>query len=187
MENRDAPGARSSADEALEADLADVSRRVRGELRDVQEHAEEATEHLARKESDLVDVVLAAMHRGEPVRARIGAWQFSGSIVHVGEDLAIVDDRAGAQIDVRLSALSELWVQEPVRGMGRARRAAVPASFEDCLEGLETTGREVELGGSDLPPSRCRVVVAARDHLIVVGPGPQRVVPRSAVGFVVRR
>lgn len=178
---------KGQGDDELERDLADVSRVVRAAMRDTQELAEDASEHLARKEADLVDVVLDAMHRGQPLRARVGAWQFGGAVIHVAEDLAIVDDSGGAQIDLRLSAVSELWVQEAVRGTGRARRATVPASFKDCLEGLETTGREVELGGADLQPSRCRVLVAARDHLVIEGRGAQRVVPRAAVGFIVRR
>jgi hypothetical protein len=174
-------------DHELERELADVSRALRAELRDAQELAEDASEQLARKEADLVDLVLDAMHRGQPLRARVGAWQVSGSVIHVADDLAVVDDGGGAEVDLRLSALSELWVQPPLPGAGRARRAVVPASFEDCLEGLEATGREVELGGADLPPGRCRVLVAARDHLILQGRGTQRVVPRAAVGFVIRR
>ena len=174
-------------DEELHRDLAEVSRSVRAELRDAQELAEDATEHLARKESDLVDAVLAAMHRGQPLRVRVGPWQFSGTVVHVADDLAVVEDSGGAQVDLRLSALSELWVLQPVPGAGRARRSSVPGSFEDCLEGLEATGREVELGGSDLEPTPGRVVVAAVDHLVVEGRAGQRIVPRAAVGFVVRR
>ncbi len=174
-------------DDELERDLADLSRVMRAQMRATQELAEDASEHLARKEADLVDVVLDAMHRGQPLRARVGAWQFTGAVIHAAENLAILEDSGGARIDLRLSALSELWLQEPVVGTGRARRATVPASFEDCLEGLETTGREVELGGPDLQPSRCRVLVAARDHLLFEGRRSQWVVPRAAVGFIVRR
>lgn len=171
----------------LERDLAQVSRAVRAELRDALEVEEEATEHLARKEADLVDIVLSAMHRGQPLRLRIGTWQFAGSVVHIAGDVIVLDDSGGAQVDVRLGAVSEFWIHDPVRGTGRARRSNVPACFDDCLEGLEATGREVELGGPDLEPTRCRVAVAARDHLVLDGRGPQRVVPRAAVGFIVRR
>ncbi len=174
-------------DDELERELAEVSRTVRAELRDALEMEEEASEHLARKEADLVDIVLGAMHCGQPLRLRVGAWQFAGTVVHVASDVVVLDDRGGAQVDVRLDAIAELWVEEPVRGTGRARRSTVPACFDDCLEGLEATGREVELGGPDLPPSRCRVLVAARDHLVVRGRGPQRVLRRGAVAFVVRR
>lgn len=176
-----------SEDEDFERDLAEVSRAVRAELREAQEMAEDATEHLARKEADLVQLVLEAMHRGQPLRVRVGRWQFSGTVAHVADDVLILDDVGGAQVDVRLSALSELWFQDPLPGAGRARRSSVPASFEDCLEGLETTGREVELGGAGLEPTRCRVVVAARDHLVVADRGPGRVLPRAAVAFIVRR
>ena len=171
----------------FEPDLADVARAGRAELRDVQELAEDASEQLARKEADLVDLILDAMHRGQRLRARLGSWQFDGAVTHVADDLAVLDDGAGARVDVRLSALSELWLHPPVRGAGRGRRASTPASFEDCLEGLETTGGEVELGGPDLPPSPCRVLVAARDHVLLQGRSGQRVVPRGAIGFIVRR
>ena len=174
-------------DEELARDLAESSRALRAELREAQEMAEDATEHLARKEADLVDVVLGAMHRGQPLRLRVGRWQFAGTVTHVAEGVVILVDVGGAQVDVRLSALSELWLQPPVPGAGRSRRSDVPASFEHCLEGLETTGREVELGGADLEPTRCRVVVAASDHLVVEDRGPGRVLARAAVGFIVRR
>lgn len=176
----------SGADQ-FDRDLAGVSRTLRAEYLDAREMEEEATEHLARKEADLVDVVLEAMQRGQPVRVRIGATQFAGAVVHVAEDLAVVDDDGGAQIDVRLSALDELWILDPVAGAGRGRRSEVPACWEDCLEGLEATGRFVELGGPRLPPASCRVVVAARDHLVLAGGAASRVVPRAAVGFIVRR
>jgi hypothetical protein len=171
----------------LQGDLAEVSRAVRAEYRDAREAEEEATEHLARKESDLVDLLLDAMQRGQPVRIRIGASQFAGSVVHVAEDLAIVDDDGGAQVDLRLSTVDELWIADPVRGTGRGRRSSVPRCFEDCLEGLEATGREVELGGPALLPSLSRIRVAARDHLVVEGRGGQHVVRRGAVGFIIRR
>jgi hypothetical protein len=177
----------SGADQ-FDGDLAGVSRALRAEYLDAREMEEEATEHLARKEADLVDVVLEAMQRGQPLRVRIGTSQFAGSVVHVAEDLAVIDDAAGAaQVDIRLSALDELWILDPVPGTGRGRRAEVPASWDDCLEGLEATGRVVELGGPRLPPARCRVLVAARDHLVLAGGAAQRVVPRAAVGVIVRR
>ena len=168
-------------------DLGQVSRAMRAEYRDAREVEEEATEHLARKEADLVDIVLEAMQRGRPLRVRVGVSQFEGSVVHVGADVAIIEDGRGAQVDVRLSALDELWIHAQVPGSGRGRRSNVPASFGDCLEGLETTGREVELGGPRLPPVRCRVSVAARDHLVLDGGSSQRVIPTAAVGFVIRR
>lgn len=173
--------------EDLDRDLAQVSRAVRAQLRDALEIEEEASEHLARKEADLLDVVLDAMHRGQPLRLRIGTSSFVGSVMHAGQDLVIIEDEGGAQVDVRLSALDELWVGEPVRGNGRGRRSEVPASFDDCLEGLEATGREIELGGPALAPTRCRVSVVARDHLLLGGRGSQHVVPRAAVGFIIRR
>lgn len=171
----------------VDADLAGVSRALRAEYLDSREMDEEATEHLARKEADLIDVVLEAMQRGQPLRVRVGASQFAGAVVHVADDLAVIDDDSGAQVDVRLSALDELWILDPVAGAGRGRRSEVPASWEDCLEGLEATGRFVELGGSRLPPARCRVLVAARDHLVLDGGAHPRVVARGAVGFIVRR
>ena len=174
-------------DDELERDLAQVSRAVRAGLRDAREMAEEATEHLARKESGLNDLVFDAMQRGQPLRLRTGASQFAGMVIHVGEDLGILEDDGGAQVDVRLSALAELWIGDPVRGAGRSRRSEVPASFDDCLEGLEATGREVELGGPALPTIRCRVAVVARDHLVLTGRGSQHIVPRAAVGFIIRR
>ncbi len=174
-------------DEGIERDLAQVSRAVRAGLRDAREMEEEATEHLARKESGLVDVVFDAMQRGQPLRLRTGTSQFAGTVIHVAEDLVILEDGGGAQVDVRLSALAELWIGDPVRGAGRSRRSEIPASFEDCLEGLETTGPELELGGPSLPATRSRVSIVARDHLVLVGRGSQHVVPRAAVGFIIRR
>ena len=171
----------------LEQDLAQVSRAVRAGLRDAREMEEEATEHLARKESGLDDVVFDAMQRGQPLRLRTGSSQFAGTVIHVADDLVIIEDDGGAQVDVRLSALAELWIGDPVRGAGRSRRSQIPASFDDCLEGLETTGREVELGGPALPTARCRVSVVARDHLVLTGRGSQHVVSRAAIGFIIRR
>jgi hypothetical protein len=171
----------------LDRDLAEVSRAVRAGLRDAREMEEEATEHLARKEAGLADVVFEAMQRGQPLRLRTGASQFAGTVLHVAEDLVILEDAGGHQIDVRLSAVAELWIGEPVRGAGRSRRSDIPASFDDCLEGLETTGREVELGGPALPTTRCRVSVVAGDHLVLTGRGSQHVVSRGAVGFIIRR
>ncbi len=171
----------------MAADLGQVSRAVRAEYLDAREIEEEATEHLARKEADLVDLVLDAMQRGRPLRVRVGASQFEGSVVHVGEDVVIIEDGRGAQVDVRIDALDELWIQALVPGSGRGRRSTVPATFADCLEGLETTGREIELGGPRLPPVRGRVSVAARDHLVLDGRPSQQVIPRAAVGFVIRR
>jgi hypothetical protein len=169
------------------AGLDQVSRAMRAEYRDAREVEEEATEQLARKEADLVDLVLEAMQRGQPLRLRVGASQFKGVVVHVGEDVVIVEDGRGTQIDVLVSALDELWIQAPVPGAARGRRSNVPASFADCLKGLEATAREVELGGPRLPPVRCRVSVAARDHLVLDGPTGRRVIPRTAIGFVIRR
>ncbi|HVL05734.1 MAG TPA: hypothetical protein VM388_07085 [Acidimicrobiales bacterium] len=168
-------------------DLGQVSRAMRAEYRDAREIEEEATEQLARKEADLVDLVLEAMQRGRPLRVRVGASQFEGTVVHVGEDVVIIEDGRGAQVDVRLDALDELWIQPSVPGTGRGRRSNVPATFADCLEGLEATGREVELGGPRLPPLRGRVIVAARDHVVLEGRPGDRVIPRAAVGFVIRR
>ena len=175
-----------SGDELAE-DLSQVSRAMRAEYLDAREIEEEATEHLARKEADLVEVVLEAMQRGRPLRVRIGASVFEGSVVHVGEDVVVIEDGRGTQVDVRVSALDELWIHAPVPGSGRGRRSNVPASFADCLEGLEATGREVELGGPRLSPVRCRVSVAARDHLMLDGEPGQRVIPRAAIGFIIRR
>ena len=174
-------------DDELERDLAEVSRAVRAGLRDAREMEEEATEHLARKEAGLFDVAFDAMQRGQPLRLRTGTSQFAGTVIHVAEDLVIIEDDGGAQVDLRLSALAELWIGDPVRGAGRSRRSEVPASFDDCLEGLETTGREVELGGPALAATRCRVSVVARDHVVLTGRGGQHVVPRAAVGFIIRR
>lgn len=171
----------------MDPDLDALSRAVRADYLEAREMDEEATEHLARKEADLVDVVLDAMQRGQPVRVRVGAQQFAGAIVHVAEDLVVIDDAGGAQIDVRLSAAAELWLSDPVPGAGRGRRSDVPASFSDCLEGLEATGREVELGGPDLAPARCRVRVVAGDHLVLDARAGGHVVARAAVGFVIRR
>lgn len=170
-----------------QSDLASVSRVVRADYLDAREMEEEAAEQLARKEADLVDVVLDAMQRGQLLRLRVGTSQFAGTIVHVADDLVIVNDHGGAQVDVRLSAVDELWLSAPVAGRWRGRRDDIPACFEDCLEGLETTGREVELGGPALPPRRGRVAVAARDHLVLAGPEGGHVVARAAVGFVIRR
>lgn len=168
-------------------DLSQVSRAMRAEYLDAREVEEEASEHLARKEADLVDLVLEAMQRGRPLGLRVGASRFEGSVVHVGDDVVVIEDGRGAQVDVRLSALDEIWIHAPVAGAGRARRSNVPASFADCLEGLETTGREVELGGPRLPPVRCRVSIAASDHLVLEGRPSQRVIPTAAIGFVIRR
>ena len=173
--------------EEVADDLRQVSRALRAEYLDAREIEEEATEHLARKEADLVEVVLEAMQRGQPLRVRVGTSQFEGSVVHVGEDVAIIEDGRGTQVDVRIGALDELWIHPMVPGAGRGRRSNVPASFDDCLEGLEATGREVELGGPRLPPIRCRVSVAARDHLVLDGRPSQPVIPRAAIGFVIRR
>ena len=174
-------------DDELERDLAQVSRAVRAGIRDAREMEEEATEHLARKEAGLNDLVFDAMQRGQPLRMRTGTSQFAGTVIHVAEDLVIIEDDGGAQVDLRLSALAELWIGDPVRGAGRSRRSEIPASFDDCLEGLETTGREVELGGPALPATRCRVSVVARDHLVLTGRGGQHVVSRAAVSFIIRR
>lgn len=168
-------------------DLGQVSRSMRAEYLDAREVEEEATEHLARKEADLVDLVLEAMQRGRPLRVRVGASVFEGSVVHVGDDVVIIEDGRGAQVDVRLGALDELWIHAPVAGSGRGRRSNIPASFADCLEGLETTGREIELGGPRLAPVRCRVSVVARDHLVLDAGPSQRVIPTAAIGFVIRR
>jgi hypothetical protein len=168
-------------------DLDEVSRAVRAGYLDAREVEEEATEQLTRKEADLVDIVLEAMHRGQPLRVRVGTFQFDGSVVHVGEDMMILEDGRGAQVDVCLGALDELWIGSPMPGAGRGRRSNVPTSFADCLEGLEATRREVELGGQRLPPLRCRVGVAARDHLVLDAPARGRVIPRAAIGFVIRR
>ena len=170
----------------LGQDLAEVSREVRAAFRDEREMVEEASEQLARKEADLVDVVLDAMHRGQPLQLRVGPAEFVGTVVHIADDLAILNAR-GAQVDVRLSALSEIRILDPVPGAGRALRRDVPACFDDCLEGLEATGREVELGGPDLPAATCRVMVVARDHVVLEGRGLVRVVPLAGVGFVIRR
>lgn len=171
----------------MDPELAEASRLVRASFRDAREVEEEATEQLARKEADLVEVFLEAMQRGEPVRARMGAYEFAGVVVHVAEDLAVIDDDGGAQVDLRLSALDELWISAPRPGAGRGRRSVAPACFEDCLEGLEATGREVELGGPGLAPTRRRIEVAARDHLVLAGGPGRHVVARRAVGFIVRR
>ena len=88
-----------------------------------------------------------------------------------------------------MAAVTELMLHEPEPGAGRARRRTVPATFADCLEGLEATGREVELGGVDLDPMLCRVLVVARDHLVLAPrpPSPERILALAAVGFIVRR
>lgn len=178
-------------DEAMAFDLAESSRRMRGELREAQAGLEAITDQLARKDQDLGDVVLDAMHRGRRVRLRIGSRSLAGFVVHVGQDVAILQDTAGAAVDVRLSAVGELWLDEAVPGKGRARSSNQPATFADCLEGLEATGRQVELGGAALEPVACRVAVVARDHIVVAvraaGAGRERVVARDEVSFVVRR
>ena len=58
--------------------LAQVSRAVRATLRDAREIEEEATEHLARKEADLVDLVFDAMQRGQPLQLRSGTVAVRG-------------------------------------------------------------------------------------------------------------
>ncbi len=97
--------------------------------------------------------------------------------------------RVARDVDIALSAVTELVLHEPTPGAGRARRRTVPATFADCLEGLEATGREVELGGADLESMVCRVLVVARDHLVLArrAPSPERILARAAVGFIVRR
>ena len=78
------------------------------------------------------------------------------AMTHVADDVLILDDVGGAQIDVRLSALSELWFHDPLPGAARARRSTVPASFEDCLEGLETTGREITKESTSDSPAKAK-------------------------------
>ena len=129
------------------------------------------------------------MHRGRRLRVRIGRRSFTGAVLHVGQDVAVLRDSGGADVDIALAAVTELLLHEPVPGAGRARRRSVPATFADCLEGLEATGREVELGGADLDPMLCRVLVVARDHLVLAPrpPSPERILALAAVGFIVRR
>lgn len=174
-------------DASVQSELAATARRIRAAFREAQELAEEAAEQLARKERTLAEVLVDAMHGGRRVHLHCGCASFSGVVAHVGDDVVVLDDVSGGQVDLWLEALTELALDPPQPGLGRPRTSVLPRCFADCLEGLEATGRVVELGGPALAPQRVRVEVVAADHLVISAGGLERVLARAAVGFVLRR
>ena len=172
----------------LERQMAASSRRQRAELRHEQEELEAATEELAQKERDLADVALEAMHRGDVVAVAVGDRIFRGSVVHVGEDNMRVADGVGNEIDLLLDGLSTFRIAAGVSGAGRPLREKHPGCFQDVFLDPEATGGEVEVGGPALLPTAGRLVVHAKDHLVLrVGAGDEVVVPLGAVVYMIRR
>ena len=172
----------------LERQFADSARRQRAELRHEQEELEGATEELARKNRDLVDIALEAMHRGDVVAATVGDRSFRGAVVHVGEDNMRLADGVGNEIDLLLAGLSTLQARPGDPSQGRAIKERHPARFLDVFLDPEATGAQVEVGGPALAPTTGRLAVLAGDHLVIrARSGDETVVPLRAVVYVIRR
>ena len=172
----------------LERQFADSARRQRAELRQEQEELEGAAEELARKDRDLVDIAIEAMHRGHVVTANVGDRSFRGAITHVGGDNMRLADGVGNEIDFLLAGLSTLQTRPGDRSQGRAVKERHPARFRDVFLDPEATRAEIEVGGPALAPIAGKLTVLADDHLVIQArDGDETVVPLSAVVYVIRR
>lgn len=143
---------------------------------------ERLTELLRRRKLDLAGRAIEVVHRGERVRAEIGAHTFSGHLVYAGADFATVD-RSDDMVEVVFDAA--VWTVERTESGGhdqsgdpltfRARLAEVSAS-EETVRMIVVDGKSI-VGVID---------VVATDHVEIIQDGNSLVVPLRLIVAVVR-
>jgi hypothetical protein len=169
-------------DAGLRATAAEVRAEWRAEEAEWTRAALERFEH-ART---LVDVLRAAMHRGDEVLLGPPSEALRGVVVHVGDDWCRLQTAAGA-CDVPLAPQTPV-----VRVVERARQGGVtgsrsaPATWRARLLEHEAAGRPcaVGVGGGEVVVGSLRV---GADHVVVRGQpelGRDAYVPLGAVCWV---
>lgn len=178
---RDAPPFRLPDDADLRARAAALHRQWRA---DEEEWSRAALEHF-RHGRTLVDVLRAAMQRGDVVVLGDGPGAPRGVLLHVGDDWCRVDG-AGGPVEIPVPAGSPagrgplVRVAERSPSGGRSVDPGAPASWRARLLELEVAGAAciVDVDGGD--PLRGRVLVGG-DHVLVLDGGCETYVPMGVL------
>jgi hypothetical protein len=131
----------------------------------------------------LVDVVRAAMHRGDEVLLGSPAEGLRGVVVHVGDDWCRLHGAAG-ECDVPLFPRPPIVrVVERARQGGTAGTPSAPGSWRARLLEHETTVRlcAVAVAGGEVVSGSLRV---GADHVVVRGHGFDAYLPLVALRWV---
>ena len=167
---------------------SDESRRFEAERRWAQEDLERDADALDRQRGTLGDVARTLAVSRTTVRVGVAGRVFEGEAIHAGADLLTVA-HANHEVDVRLSAASDIRIAERHGGRAPRELSSHPSRFVGRLNEANALEIEIELGGAHLeatPP--CRVLVVAQDHVeISTGDGDRRFIPLDAISYIVRR
>ena len=159
---------RENPDPELESVLREAGREMIAEAAE----DERLTELLRRRRQALAELALEWVHRGQRVRAELGAQTFTGQVVYAGTDYLTLE-RAEDQVAIRLHGAT--WTLEP-EGTAGTEQLAAATSLKARLSELEATGETIRLLVGDRALVGSVAVVASdqievgQDHLKVMVP-----------------
>lgn len=156
-----------------------------GAGREWQEEAaedEKLTELLRRRRLDLAGRALELVHRGERVRAEIGAHTFAGRIAYAGADFATVD-RGDDLVEVVLDAA--VWMVERSES-GGTEQSGSPLTFRARLSEIASSPDQTRILVVDGRAIVGTIEVVATDHVELSQDGNTVIVPIVQIVAVVR-
>lgn len=124
----------------------------------------------------IVDVAREVMVRGDPVEVLLPGLVLRGLVVHVGEDLFVVDAWSVGPVDVAVRAGPRLRPVEDGQGEGLppGRGARI---FVARLTEHEVTGQRMVVALDDGDRVEGLIAAVAVDHVLLEGPRGEEVLP----------
>ncbi len=148
---------RENPDPELESVLREAGREMIAEAAE----DERLTELLRRRRQTLADLALEWVHRGQRVRAELGAQNFTGQVVYAGSDYVTLE-RAEDQVAIPFHRAT--WTLEPDGNAGTEQLAGV-TSLKARLSELEATGETIRVLVGDGRALVGSVAVVASDQI----------------------
>jgi hypothetical protein len=167
-------------------DLTATGASMRAVWREEQEAATRDAAEAWQHRETLDDRLRAHMHRGDRLTATVLRRRFTGIVEEVGRDLVALQTASG-RVDIHLttSVSIEFAVSARAREGGHRGSNAAGGSFRQALVGRERDGN-ILLGSGDFPDGRRGEVRVGADHVRLLTPDAEVIVPLSAVGWVCR-
>ncbi len=161
--------------------LADVARRGAREWERDMAAWESDAEQLRRRARALPEVLWEAMQRGDRVTTTVADQVFSGKLIAVRGDLAVLDG-TDAVVAINLATVGAVSLERSEGGVIGDR---THGSLRSYLGQLEVDADTVRIIGDGFDVVG-RVTAVAVDHVLVAGaPGNDWVIPLSILGGVV--
>ena len=167
----------SNPDPELESVLREAGREMIAEAAE----DERLTELLRRRRQTLSELALEWVHRGQRVRAELGAQTFTGQVVYAGTDYLTLE-RSEDQVAIPLQRAT--WTLEP-DGTAGTEQLAGATSLKARLSELEATGETIRVLVGDGRALVGSVAVVASDQIEVRQDHLRVMVPVDLIAAVV--